>query len=91
MLCSLLLRPSCTQLIRLCNSIHKRLGKHDVIHRARLLMLIANCTPLFDRSGVNVQVCVCVLVSRTDVLAAWRMGWWQSRCLSHGPNHTEGD
>jgi hypothetical protein len=46
----------CAQLIRVCNSIHKRLGKHDVIHRARLLMLIANCTPLFDRSGVNVQV-----------------------------------
>lgn len=60
------------QLIRLCNSIHKRLGKHDVIHRARLLMLIANCTPLFDRSGVNVQVCV--PIRRTDVLAAWRMG-----------------
>jgi len=54
----LLLPLAALQMIRLCNSIHKRLGKHDVIHRARLLMLIASCTPLFDRSGVNVMVCV---------------------------------
>jgi hypothetical protein len=44
------------QLIRLCNNIHKRLGKHDVIQRARLLMLTANCASTFDRSGVNVTV-----------------------------------
>lgn len=45
------------QLIRLCNAIHKRLGKHEVIPRARLLILIARCSTPFDRSGVNVQVC----------------------------------
>lgn len=45
-----------TQLTRLCNAIFKRLGKHDVVNKARLLMLTASCTPLFDRSGVNVTV-----------------------------------
>jgi hypothetical protein len=44
------------QLIRLCNAIHKRLGKHEVIPRARLLILIARCSTPFNRSGVNVQV-----------------------------------
>eukprot|EP00878_Enallax_costatus_P014700 GHUV01015376.1.p1 GENE.GHUV01015376.1~~GHUV01015376.1.p1 ORF type:complete len:684 (+),score=141.22 GHUV01015376.1:514-2565(+) len=39
---------------RVCNGILKRLGKHEVISKARLLMLIASITPLFDRSGLGI-------------------------------------
>jgi hypothetical protein len=51
----LLLMMMC-QMTRLCNSILKRLGKHEVVSKARLLMLSASVTPLTDRSGLGVLV-----------------------------------
>lgn len=54
----LCLRHCCcrVQLTRLCNAVLKRLGKHEVGGKARLLMLLGSITPLFDRSGVGVTV-----------------------------------
>ncbi|KAF8055936.1 hypothetical protein HT031_006575 [Scenedesmus sp. PABB004] len=48
--------PAMQQLTRLCNGILRRLGKHEVQTKARLLLLTASVTPLFDRSGVGVTV-----------------------------------
>jgi hypothetical protein len=53
---SLLVWRASLQLTRLCNCIGKRLGRHDVANKARLLLLTASCAPLFDRSGMNIVV-----------------------------------
>ncbi|WIA41510.1 hypothetical protein OEZ86_008881 [Tetradesmus obliquus] len=42
-------------LTRLCNGILRRLGRHQVIATARLMMLIASTAALADRSGLNVM------------------------------------
>lgn len=44
------------QFTRLCNTLLKRLGRHQVVSKARLLLLIASTTPLFDKSGVGISV-----------------------------------
>jgi hypothetical protein len=44
------------QFTRLCNGILRRLGRHQVISTARLMMLIASTASLSDRSGLNINV-----------------------------------
>ncbi|KAF6258622.1 THO complex subunit 1 transcription elongation factor-domain-containing protein, partial [Scenedesmus sp. NREL 46B-D3] len=40
---------------RLCNGILRRLGKHQVVSSARLMVLIASTASLVDRSGLNIN------------------------------------
>jgi hypothetical protein len=49
----LMVLRSALQFTRLCNGILRRLGKHQVVSTARLMMLIASTAPLMDRSGLN--------------------------------------
>jgi hypothetical protein len=58
----LLLLLLALQFTRLCNGILRRLGKHQVVSTARLMMLIASTAPLMDRSGLN-SIVSCLLCS----------------------------
>jgi hypothetical protein len=68
----LLLFHLALQFTRLCNGILRRLGKHQVVSTARLMMLIASTAPLMDRSGLN------SIVSDTCVGCVF----WNCRCMS---------